>query len=93
MFDCYYYCSFYYFVIVQYLCVLWLQSSNRVIGFSLNQTEKTVLGVIDLTVPLVIKLENPINKIDDIMCKSLDIVEENLPIITYTPEEVSGVVT
>jgi len=63
--------------------------SNRVIGYSLESAEKTALSVVDLSVPLVIKFEDPINRIDDIMCKSLDIVEQNVPMITYTPEEVS----
>lgn len=65
------------------------QSSNRLIEYSFENAEKTVWSVVDLTVPLVTKLEDPINKIDDLMCKSLDIVVENVPIVTYTPEEVS----
>jgi perilipin-2 len=36
----------------------------------------------------VIKFEDPINRIDDLMCKSLDVVEYNIPIVTYTPEEI-----
>lgn len=64
--------------------------SNRVIGYSLESAEKTVLSVVDMTVPLVIKFEDPINRIDDIMCKSLDVVEQNIPMVTYTPEEVSA---
>lgn len=63
--------------------------SNRVIGYSLESAEKTVLNVADLSVPLIIKFEDPINRIDDIMCKSLDVVEHNIPMVTYTPEEVS----
>jgi len=63
--------------------------SNRVIGYSLESAEKTVLSVVDMSVPLVIKFEDPINRIDDIMCKSLDVVEQNVPMVTYTPEEVS----
>ncbi|XP_015375606.1 PREDICTED: lipid storage droplets surface-binding protein 1 [Diuraphis noxia] len=65
-----------------------VKMSNRVIGYSLESAEKTALSVVDLSVPLVIKLEDPINRIDDIMCKSLDIVEQNIPMITYTPEEI-----
>lgn len=68
---------------------LWLQTSNKVIEYSLDNAEKTVLGVVEFSTPLVIKFEDPINKIDDLMCKSLDIVEQNVPIVTYTPEEVS----
>lgn len=69
--------------------MLWLQSSNRIIGYSLENAEKTVLTVYDMSVPIIIKLEDPINKIDDLMCKSLDIVVHNAPFVTYTPEEVS----
>lgn len=47
------------------------------------------MNVVDLSVPLVIKFEDPINRIDDLMCKSLDVVEHNIPMVTYTPEEVS----
>lgn len=71
------------------MCVLWLQSSNRLIEFSLDKTEKTMLSVVDLSNPLIIKFEEPINRIDNLMCKSLDLVEHNLPIVTYTPSEVS----
>ncbi|XP_025209070.1 lipid storage droplets surface-binding protein 1 isoform X2 [Melanaphis sacchari] len=65
-----------------------VKMSNRVIEYSLENAEKTVLSVVDMSVPLVIKFEDPINKIDDIMCKSLDIVEQNVPMVTYTPEEI-----
>lgn len=65
-----------------------VKMSNRVIGYSLESAEKTVLSVVDMSVPLVIKFEDPINRIDDIMCKSLDVVEQNVPMVTYTPEEI-----
>ncbi|CAI6369042.1 unnamed protein product [Macrosiphum euphorbiae] len=65
-----------------------VKMSNRVIGYSLESAEKTVLSVADMSVPLVIKFEDPINRIDDIMCKSLDVVEYNIPMVTYTPEEI-----
>lgn len=65
-----------------------VKTSNKVIEYSLDNAEKTVLGVVELSTPLVIKFEDPINKIDDLMCKSLDIVEHNVPIVTYTPEEI-----
>ncbi|KAL4149603.1 hypothetical protein QTP88_003509 [Uroleucon formosanum] len=65
-----------------------VKMSNRVIGYSLESAEKTVLSVVDMSVPLIIKFEDPINKIDDIMCKSLDVVEHNIPMVTYTPEEI-----
>jgi len=64
--------------------------SNKIITYSLESAEKTVLNVMDMSVPLVIKFEDPINRIDDIMCKSLDVVEQNVPMVTYTPEEVSA---
>jgi len=64
------------------------QTSNRIFQYSLENAEKTVMGVVDMTVPIVIKFEEPLNRIDDLMCKSLDIVEQNIPIVTYTPEEI-----
>lgn len=63
--------------------------SNKLIEFSLQNAENTVWTVVDMSVPLVTKFEDPINKIDDLMCKSLDLVEQNAPIVTYTPEEVN----
>lgn len=65
-----------------------VKMSNRLIGYSLESAEKTVLSVVDMSVPLIIKFEDPINRIDDIMCKSLDVVEQNVPVVTYTPEEI-----
>lgn len=57
--------------------------------YSLGNAEKTVLNVVDITAPIVIKFEDPINRIDDFMCKSLDVVVQKVPIVTYTPEEVN----
>ncbi|VVC42496.1 Hypothetical protein CINCED_3A005291 [Cinara cedri] len=65
-----------------------VKSSNRIIEYSLDNAEKTVLSVVDISTPIVVKFEDPINKIDEIMCKSLDIVEHNVPMVTYTPEEI-----
>ncbi|XP_025412300.1 lipid storage droplets surface-binding protein 1 [Sipha flava] len=65
-----------------------VKTSNKIIEYSLDNAEKTVLNVVDLSVPLVIKFEEPINRIDDLMCKSLDVVEHNIPMVTYTPEEI-----
>lgn len=81
------YLTIYYYIVFFLLC---FQSSNRFIGYSLNNAEKTVLSVVDISTPIVVKFEDPINKIDSLMCKSLDLVEYNVPMVTYTPEEVSN---
>ncbi|XP_050428274.1 lipid storage droplets surface-binding protein 1-like isoform X2 [Adelges cooleyi] len=65
-----------------------VKNLNRVFEYGFGNAENTVWTVVDLSVPLVAKLEDPINKIDEIMCKSLDVVEQNVPFITYTPEEI-----
>lgn len=66
-----------------------MQASNRLLEYGLENAEKTVLNVVDMSVPIAVKFGEPINRIDSIMCKSLDIVEHNIPIVTYTPHMVS----
>jgi len=64
--------------------------SSAIIAYGLNNVEKTAMNVVDLSMPFVNKFEDPINKIDKFMCKSLDIIEENVPMVNYSPEEVRG---
>ncbi|XP_050531814.1 lipid storage droplets surface-binding protein 1 [Daktulosphaira vitifoliae] len=64
-----------------------VKMSNRVIQYGFENAESTVWTVVDMSVPLVTKFEDPINKIDEMICKSLDVVEQNVPFVTYTPEE------
>ena len=58
------------------------------IEWSLGTAEATVTIAIDLTKPGIVMLDGPIHLIDEILCKSLDMMEEAVPIIKSEPDKV-----
>jgi len=72
-----------------------VKESNPIVGSGLSRAEQTVLLVADSAKPVIQKLEKPINYADSLVCHGLDKLEENLPIVKKSPEEIkaSGWVT
>jgi hypothetical protein len=68
---------------------LFLQKSNSLVSWGLNTAESTVNAALQTTLPAVIVLEKPIAIVDSLLCKSLDIVEERIPVVTLPPAMVS----
>lgn len=68
--------------------VIFTQKSNRLVQWSLQTAEVTVTIAIDLSKPTIDLLDGPIHLIDEILCKSLDMVEEAVPIIKEEPDQV-----
>ncbi|XP_065215162.1 lipid storage droplets surface-binding protein 1 isoform X2 [Planococcus citri] len=64
-----------------------VKKSNRLIEWSLGTAEATVTIAIDLTKPGIVMLDGPIHLIDEILCKSLDMMEEAVPIIKSEPDK------
>lgn len=64
------------------------QKSNRLIKWSLGKAEATVVIAIDLSRPGIVMFDGPIHLIDEILCKSLDMVEEAMPMIKSNPDKV-----
>lgn len=66
-----------------------LQKSNSLVSWGLNTAESSVQVALETTLPAVIVLERPITLIDSLLCKSLDVVEERVPVVTLPPHMVS----
>ena len=57
--------------------------------WSLKPAEVGVWIAVESTLPLVTLFDKPVHAVDYVVCCSLDIIEKNLPGITYPPEVVS----
>jgi hypothetical protein len=66
-----------------------MQKSNSLVSWGLNTAESSVQLALETTLPAVIVLERPIALIDSLLCKSLDVVEERVPVVTLPPYQVS----
>jgi hypothetical protein len=62
-------------------------------SWGLKTAESTVQAAFETTLPAVVVLERPIALIDSLLCKSLDVVEERIPVITLPPALVSAETT
>jgi len=62
-----------------------IKKSNALVSWGLNTAEFTVNAAFQTTLPAVIVLEKPIAIVDTLLCKSLDIVEERIPVVTLPP--------
>jgi hypothetical protein len=74
----------------QYFVPVLVQKSNSLVSWGLNTAESTVQAALQTTLPAVIVLERPIAIVDSLLCKSLDIVEERIPVVTLPPALVSA---
>lgn len=63
-----------------------IKMNNRLFNWYLNTAEATLYAAIDSVQPAVKLLEGPLKRIDDIMCKSLDVVEQRVPLVYLPPE-------
>ncbi|XP_039278301.1 lipid storage droplets surface-binding protein 1 isoform X2 [Nilaparvata lugens] len=63
-----------------------LKRSNSLVSWGLTSAEAGVLLALEITLPAVSLLESPIHTVDDLLCRSLDIVEERVPAIHYPPQ-------
>jgi hypothetical protein len=62
-----------------------IKNSNSLVSWGLNTAESTVQAAFETTLPAVVALERPIAIVDSLLCKSLDIVEERIPVVTLPP--------
>ncbi|XP_069680279.1 lipid storage droplets surface-binding protein 1 isoform X3 [Periplaneta americana] len=63
-----------------------IKKSNSLVGWGLDTAESSVQAALEHTLPAVVVLEKPIALIDSLLCKSLDLVEERVPVVTLPPE-------
>uniref|UniRef100_A0A1L8DZ84 Putative lipid storage droplets surface-binding protein 1 n=1 Tax=Nyssomyia neivai TaxID=330878 RepID=A0A1L8DZ84_9DIPT len=65
-----------------------IKRSNTLFNWYFNTAEATLWAAVDSIKPAARIVEGPLNKIDNLMCKSLDIVEQRVPIV-YLPPQVA----
>lgn len=63
-----------------------VKQSNSLINWGFNTAESVSLAAIESVKPFVQLAEGPISKIDQVVCKSLDIVEQRVPSVYLPPE-------
>uniref|UniRef100_A0A8D9A2S3 Lipid storage droplets surface-binding protein 1 n=2 Tax=Cacopsylla melanoneura TaxID=428564 RepID=A0A8D9A2S3_9HEMI len=60
--------------------------TNGLITWGFTTAEKSLFTALDLTKPTVAMFEQPIMIVDSLLCKSLDSLEQRVPVINYSPE-------
>lgn len=65
-----------------------LQHTNGLVTWGFTTAEKSLFTALDLTKPTVAMFEQPILIVDSLLCKSLDTLEQRVPVINYSPEVV-----
>lgn len=67
-----------------------LKGSNATVNDVISNAERFASYLWSSVQPVVTKLHDPIEKVDQIACKTLDYVEANVPAIKKSPEELWG---
>lgn len=65
-----------------------IKKSNSLVSWGLNTAEASLQVALETTLPAVTVLERPITLLDTLLCKSLDIVEERVPLVTLPPGQI-----
>jgi len=65
-----------------------VKNSNAIVTNALSRAEQSVNYVLETSKPVVIKFEKQINFADDFACRSLEKVEEYVPILKQSPTEI-----
>ncbi|KAL7289270.1 hypothetical protein TKK_0017205 [Trichogramma kaykai] len=73
-------------------CNAWLSTysrvkdSNQLIHWTLSMAESSLTSATKTAAPYAKKLETPINFVDRNLCRGLDSIERNIPIVKETPD-------
>lgn len=65
------------------------QQRNGLFTWSLNTAEGVIFAAVETVRPAVKIIEGPLQRIDQILCNSLDIVEQRVPSVYLPPQMVS----
>ncbi|KAL1459415.1 hypothetical protein WDU94_011397 [Cyamophila willieti] len=60
--------------------------TNGLVTWGFTTAEKSLSTALDMTKPTVAMFEQPILIFDSLLCKSLDSLEQRVPVINYSPE-------
>lgn len=66
-----------------------VKNSNRLFNWYFETAEYTILSAYESVQPAVKLFEAPLKRLDTVMCKSLDILEQRAPLMYLPPELVS----
>lgn len=66
-----------------------IKKQNVLFNWSLETAEGVFFTIVDSVGPAVKIIEGPLNRIDQLLCTSLDIVEQRVPQVYLPPESVS----
>ncbi|KAG8232700.1 hypothetical protein J437_LFUL014718 [Ladona fulva] len=65
-----------------------VKGSNSVVNWTLSSAEATVQKAMQHAAPVAKRFEQPIQKVDETLCKGLNTLEEKVPIVKEKPEQV-----
>jgi hypothetical protein len=68
--------------------MFFLQKHNCVVNWSFKKVECAVSMAAKSTAPVVLRLETPIMKMDNLACAALDYVEAKVPAVKLPPHQV-----
>ncbi|XP_013112651.1 lipid storage droplets surface-binding protein 1 isoform X1 [Stomoxys calcitrans] len=63
-----------------------VKASNRLLNWYFETAEYTILSAYESVKPAVKLFEVPLKRLDNVMCKSLDILEQHIPVVYLPPE-------
>lgn len=66
-----------------------MKNSNSVFNWYIGSAENTFFSTYEAFQPVIKLIENPLKHLDNIMCKSLDVLEQRLPSVYLPPELVT----
>lgn len=66
------------------------QKRNSILNWSFETAEGVILAAVDSVRPAVKIIEGPLARIDQLLCSSLDVVEQRVPSVYLPPQLVSS---
>lgn len=66
-----------------------VKNNNRVFSWYFETAEATITAAYETVQPAVKLFEPSLRRLDNVMCKSLDILEQRIPLVYLPPEMVS----
>lgn len=67
-----------------------VKSNNRLFSWYFETAEYTIISAYESVKPAVKLFEAPLKRLDNVVCKSLDILEQHVPLVYLPPEMVSS---
>lgn len=67
-----------------------MKNSNCVLNWYMASAENTFFSTCEAFQPVIKLMESPLKRLDHIMCRSLDVLEQRLPSVYLPPELVKA---